>query len=369
MRRRWTRRRPRRSRPSPRPLSRAQRERGSALPDRARCAILWATASGIVDARVEDAGAWRSLLLPFPRDKPLATPAARRARFSLERILSPLLLAPSAVAIFIFVYGFIGYTFYVSLTNWKSAKPDMSIRQPLGAIYRRSVRPDPISDRPSQYGRLHVAFLFLAVLGGLGLAILLDRHIAGSGFFRSVFFFPYALSFITTGVAWRWIFNPETGVNAADRRDGHQRRPGGVRRRSAQSPAGSPIRPSPGNSTARSPRSIPPAGDWSPQTGRSGGHDPGGHRRGLAALRVRHGDVPGRSGHDLARGAGSGGAGRGERLSTLQGRHHPAAQTDHGQHPDHPDARLARRSSTSSSPCRARVRGSPPTCRASSSTR
>lgn len=33
------------------------------------------------------------------------------------------------------------------------------------------------------------------------------------GFFRSVFLFPYALSFITTGVVWRWIFNPETGVN------------------------------------------------------------------------------------------------------------------------------------------------------------
>jgi glucose/mannose transport system permease protein len=28
-----------------------------------------------------------------------------------------------------------------------------------------------------------------------------------------VFLFPYALSFITTGVAWRWIFNPETGIN------------------------------------------------------------------------------------------------------------------------------------------------------------
>jgi glucose/mannose transport system permease protein len=25
--------------------------------------------------------------------------------------------------------------------------------------------------------------------------------------------FPYALSFITTGVTWSWIFNPETGVN------------------------------------------------------------------------------------------------------------------------------------------------------------
>ncbi|MGI9253370.1 MAG: carbohydrate ABC transporter permease, partial [Thermomicrobiales bacterium] len=58
-----------------------------------------------------------------------------------------------------------------------------------------------------------VMFLILAVGAGLSLAILLDRKVAGSGFFRSVFLFPYALSFIVTGVTWSWIFNPETGVN------------------------------------------------------------------------------------------------------------------------------------------------------------
>lgn len=31
--------------------------------------------------------------------------------------------------------------------------------------------------------------------------------------FRNVFLFPYALSFVVTGVAWRWILNPETGIN------------------------------------------------------------------------------------------------------------------------------------------------------------
>lgn len=124
-----------------------------------------------------------------------------------------MLLAPSAVAIFIFVYGFIGYTFYVSLTNWKSAKPDMSIRRPIGVIYA-----DLFSQTRFQIDLRNtvvftILFLLMAVLGGLALAILLDRHVKGSGFFRSVYLFPYALSFITTGVAWSWIFNPETGVN------------------------------------------------------------------------------------------------------------------------------------------------------------
>ena len=58
-----------------------------------------------------------------------------------------------------------------------------------------------------------VLFIGLAISIGLGLAILLDRQIAGKGFFRNTFLFPYALSFIVTGVVWRWIFNPETGIN------------------------------------------------------------------------------------------------------------------------------------------------------------
>jgi glucose/mannose transport system permease protein len=43
--------------------------------------------------------------------------------------------------------------------------------------------------------------------------LLLDRKLIGYTIFRNVFLFPYALSFIVTGVAWRWIFNPEKGVN------------------------------------------------------------------------------------------------------------------------------------------------------------
>jgi glucose/mannose transport system permease protein len=149
----------------------------------------------------------------IPREQVLAPASARRASISLERILSPLLLAPSAVAIFVFVYGFIAYTFFVSLSNWKSAKPDMTIRQPVGVIYNDLFGQTRFQIDIRNTVVFTFFFLILAVLGGLGLAILLDRHVKGSGFFRSVFLFPYALSFITTGVAWGWIFNPETGIN------------------------------------------------------------------------------------------------------------------------------------------------------------
>jgi glucose/mannose transport system permease protein len=54
----------------------------------------------------------------------------------------------------------------------------------------------------------------LAILLGLFLAVLLDQKIFRSiPVFRNIPLFPYALSFVVTGVAWRWIFNPETGIN------------------------------------------------------------------------------------------------------------------------------------------------------------
>jgi glucose/mannose transport system permease protein len=58
-----------------------------------------------------------------------------------------------------------------------------------------------------------VLFLSVSIGFGLLLALLLDRRLLGFTLFRNIFLFPYALSFIVTGIAWRWIFNPETGIN------------------------------------------------------------------------------------------------------------------------------------------------------------
>jgi glucose/mannose transport system permease protein len=50
-----------------------------------------------------------------------------------------------------------------------------------------------------------------SLLVGLTLAILLDQRLSGEGFFRSLFLFPMAISFIVTGVVWRWLMNPAPG--------------------------------------------------------------------------------------------------------------------------------------------------------------
>ncbi|MGY2573640.1 carbohydrate ABC transporter permease [Vibrio sp. C8] len=61
---------------------------------------------------------------------------------------------------------------------------------------------------------LIIAFLFLAICFVLGflLAVFIDQKIKAESFFRTVFLFPYAMSFIVTGLVWQWIFNPQLGI-------------------------------------------------------------------------------------------------------------------------------------------------------------
>lgn len=140
----------------------------------------------------------------------------RPAAFRLpERFQSFMMLLPSFGAILIFVYAFIGYTFYVSLSNWRTLKRDLTLRDPLFQTYE-----DLFKMPRWQYDLRNtvvftVMFIAAAIIIGLTLAVLLDYHREkmASSFFRNVYLFPYALSFVVTGVAWRWIFNPETGVN------------------------------------------------------------------------------------------------------------------------------------------------------------
>ena len=55
------------------------------------------------------------------------------------------------------------------------------------------------------------SLIFSLVLGFI-LAALLDQKIRFENTFRTIFLYPYALSFIVTGLVWQWILTPEYGV-------------------------------------------------------------------------------------------------------------------------------------------------------------
>jgi len=148
--------------------------------------------------------------LPAP---PIGPDSKPKRRGVSERWLSPLILSPSLIAIFIFVYGFIGMTLWVSFSNWESPKRDLSIIDPLFATYQRLFD----NTRFQIDIRNTIVFTILFLVGSVGigllLAIALDQTLPARAIIRNIFLFPYALSFVVTGVAWRWIFNPESGIN------------------------------------------------------------------------------------------------------------------------------------------------------------
>jgi len=57
-----------------------------------------------------------------------------------------------------------------------------------------------------------ICSLILTLVIGFTLAALLDRKIRFEGVFRTIFLYPFALSFVVTGLAWQWILNPDFGL-------------------------------------------------------------------------------------------------------------------------------------------------------------
>jgi glucose/mannose transport system permease protein len=154
-----------------------------------------------------------SELVKTQKDASTVSPTRSKRPWLSERLQSFLLLLPSFIATGIFVYGFISFTIYISLSNWRTLVRDMSLRQPLLANYA------DLFAMPRWQADLRntvvftILFMGFSLGVGLMLAILLDRKLFAGTVLRNVFLFPYALSFVVCGVAWRWIFNPEAGVN------------------------------------------------------------------------------------------------------------------------------------------------------------
>lgn len=57
-----------------------------------------------------------------------------------------------------------------------------------------------------------VCTLVLSLVLGFLLAAMLDQKIRFENTFRTIFLYPYALSFIVTGLVWQWILNPQFGI-------------------------------------------------------------------------------------------------------------------------------------------------------------
>lgn len=136
-----------------------------------------------------------------------------------DRLKAFVTLLPSIALIGVFVYGFIGNTFWISLTDWGGvgALAENPVRNYAGfanyvdlftGFLGGGFRQDLVN------AVFYSVFLLGGAIGiGMFLAILLDNKPKGEAFFRTVFLYPMSLSFIVSGTVWRWMLAPQGGVN------------------------------------------------------------------------------------------------------------------------------------------------------------
>jgi glucose/mannose transport system permease protein len=60
-----------------------------------------------------------------------------------------------------------------------------------------------------------VLFIAASMVLGFLLAVFIDQNLTGEGVLRTIFLYPYAMSFIATGLVWQWILSPDAGAGAA----------------------------------------------------------------------------------------------------------------------------------------------------------
>ncbi|MCK2212662.1 sugar ABC transporter permease [Actinomadura sp. ATCC 31491] len=133
----------------------------------------------------------------------------RRARAWLPGLL---LVTPSIIAIGVFVYGMLGWNFQLAMTDKHNQVAE-------GQFVGLKNFVD-IWDQPRWHLSVNhtimftIVFVLGALLLGWLLAFLMEKGIKGEGTFRAIYLFPMAISFVATGIVWRWLMNSGTGERA-----------------------------------------------------------------------------------------------------------------------------------------------------------
>jgi glucose/mannose transport system permease protein len=119
-----------------------------------------------------------------------------------------IVLAPSLLATFLYVFVFSAWTLYVSLSD-STLLPSyrfvgFSHYIALWSNHRWGIAYTNLFF----FGTLYVIG---AIAVGLLLAILIDQRVRGEAIWRTIYLYPLAVSFVVTGTVWSWLYNPSSG--------------------------------------------------------------------------------------------------------------------------------------------------------------
>lgn len=128
-----------------------------------------------------------------------------------------LLLSPSILLVGVFVYGMIGWNVKLALSGKHTEVDEETF---VGLENFAQLWGEERWRGAVEHAALFtVVFVGGALLLGWLLALLMDKGVRGEAGFRAIYLFPMAVSFIATGIVWRWLMNPApperaVGLNA-----------------------------------------------------------------------------------------------------------------------------------------------------------
>jgi glucose/mannose transport system permease protein len=123
--------------------------------------------------------------------------------------LPKLVVAPSFLIAFAFIYGLIAWNGWLSVSASRLLPNYRFVGFEQYARLFESERFQVAAINMGIFGSLFIAG---SMALGLLLAILLDQKIRAEGVLRTIYLYPMAISFIVTGTAWKWMLNPGLGL-------------------------------------------------------------------------------------------------------------------------------------------------------------
>jgi len=127
----------------------------------------------------------------------------------ISKWLPQIVISPTFVIMIVFIYGFVFWNVYLSFTRSRLLPNYEWVGLKAYSVLFSLDRWDVASLNLIKFG---VLFIVFCTLLGLFLAVFLDQKIRQEGALRTIYLYPMALSFIVTGTVWKWILNPELGL-------------------------------------------------------------------------------------------------------------------------------------------------------------
>jgi glucose/mannose transport system permease protein len=135
-----------------------------------------------------------------------------RASHRVRRIVPFAALLPMALTAIVAYLGTILWSLKISLTNSRSFPSDHYVGL---AQYLRLFGNERWLLSLHNLALYGVLFIGACMLIGFLLAVFIDQNVSGEGVLRTVFLYPYAMSFVATGLVWQWMLTPGGGIGQA----------------------------------------------------------------------------------------------------------------------------------------------------------